>query len=249
MDPYRTPALVLERPPRPLTMVPWIVAAIVVMYGGLFTVFLAARTADAVAGGRARSCPPARGEVPPAPPAVLAPAAEAARPRLHLRPLDLAPSRVRATAAPSSESPIPWPPALVAASGPPEHRGAALLARARRLAAAGLDLRVFESTVYPADLALASQRGDLLGTRYFIPYEHDGQQVGVAILAVDDGSLLDRAGFQLGDVVTSIDGHALTRADREQFFSDRMAPGDRGVVTVEVLRRGARVVLGIHWSR
>jgi putative serine protease PepD len=73
--------------------------------------------------------------------------------------------------------------------------------------------------------------------------EPEGDTAGVEVTEVRSGSPAERAGLAVGDVVTSIDGRAITTAAELQSTIDARQPGDKA--TVGYVRNGANRTLTV----
>lgn len=74
-----------------------------------------------------------------------------------------------------------------------------------------------------------------------IPYEEDGQVMGLRLYGIRRSSTLGNLGFQNGDRVTQIDGQAVRGPDSALEIYARTHARDR--ITVDLIRRGAPLTL------
>jgi membrane-associated protease RseP (regulator of RpoE activity) len=152
---------------------------------------------------------------------------------------------VAATVA-AEEEPLPWPPNILSGSGVESHDPSELLARARRLASAGLDLTVTETRLSPAafrdGLAGLALHGDSSAVR---AVRRHGALIGMRFEGVRPGSLLGLAGLQSGDIVTAVNGHRIAGGESPGATG---GSGVAGAAVIEVLRGPRRVVLATCWQ-
>lgn len=161
-------------------------------------------------------------------------AVEAARP----------PPPPQCAAAPPREAP-PQPafvaPLGLASLGRATHEPTLLLARAARLRSDGADLTLTRSVLpMPVDRALAEALAPhaRIGARFAVG--------GIEIQSLPAGSTVFLAGLQRGDVVTAVNGHALTKP--EAALDAYSSVHDTEVAVIEVIRGGWRIVLEVRFS-
>jgi hypothetical protein len=134
------------------------------------------------------------------------------------------------------------PPLDLATLGAPTHDPATLLARATRLLGDGADLTLTRSTL-PMPIHEAIEEG-------FAPHARIAARVawgGVEIKSLPLGSTASLAGLQRGDVLTAINGYALTRP--EDVIEAHRSLLATGVAVLEVIRGERRVVIEARFRR
>jgi membrane-associated protease RseP (regulator of RpoE activity) len=231
--PYRTPASIDPDPTPPgrsKTLDRWVRAV-----SGAAVIFLLAASAtmfamihDLVRSPRIQGVPEAN-HVARAPSI----AAEAARPP---------PAPPQCASPPPREAPppravlAPLAPLGLASLGAATHDPSALLARAARLRQDGADLTLTRSLLpMPVDRALAEA---------FAPHARIAARFaagGVEIQSLPTGSTALLAGLQRGDVVTAVNGQALTRP--ESALDAYRSVLATGIAVIEVIRGERRIVL------
>ena len=125
--------------------------------------------------------------------------------------------------------------------GASTHDPSALLARATRLRSEGADLTLTRSLLpLPVDRALAEA---------FAPHARIAAGFatgGIEILSLPRGSTAALAGLQRGDVVTAVNGHALTKPEAAlDAYSSVLATG---IAVLEVIRDERRIVLEARFT-
>jgi membrane-associated protease RseP (regulator of RpoE activity) len=134
------------------------------------------------------------------------------------------------------------PPLGLAALGAVTHDPAALLARASKLLADGADLTITRSTL-PMSIDRALEES-------FAPHARIAARVasgGIEIQSLPLGSTASLAGLQRGDVLTAINGYALTTPEAALDSYSNLTTTE--IVVLEVLRGEHRVVLDARFSR
>jgi hypothetical protein len=237
--PYRTPASIDPEPitaPRP-TLDRWVRAV-----SGAAVLFLLTATAmmftlmrdiaesrrfpgNAAATRFAKSASHEAAAKPPPPPKAPPPPPRCAEPPRA------APSTPRVFIAPLGLSSL----------GATTHDPAVLLARAARLRADGAEITLIRSLLPMAiDRALEEA---------FAPHARIAARFGtggIEIQSLPQGSTASLAGLQRGDVLTAVNGHALTRPDSVlAAYSSLKATG---VAVLEVIRDERRIVLEARFS-
>jgi membrane-associated protease RseP (regulator of RpoE activity) len=167
-------------------------------------------------------------------------AVEAAREPSQLR----APPAPACAALPPREAPLPRAfvaPLGLASLGATTHDPTVLLARATRLRQDGADLTLTRSLLpMPVDRALAEA---------FAPHARIAARFaagGIEIQSLPAGSTASLAGLQRGDVVTAVNGQALTRPESAlDAYSSVLATG---IAVIEVIRGERRIVLEARFS-
>jgi S1-C subfamily serine protease len=124
----------------------------------------------------------------------------------------------------------------------PNHDPRALALRAEQAAAAGDDVRVVRSHLSPAalDRLLSSPVPHLVPER-----DEVDRTVGVRVHGVVPDSGASDVGLEDGDLVLSLNGYLLDRPEIAAIAYDG-ALRDRQA-TIELFRRGRRVVLALAW--
>jgi membrane-associated protease RseP (regulator of RpoE activity) len=157
------------------------------------------------------------------------------------------------TGAPSSPSTgaiysahVPSPPAILSMMGVATHDPAQLLARARKLAGSGADVRVLEVEVPSIVMERAKARGNDLGASSMVPFEERGKTIGLRLGAVRANSPLAHAGFESNDIVVAVNGYAVENTT--WYDAALRKTGTKSLFVVEVIRSGERVVLAVHWT-
>jgi hypothetical protein len=132
--------------------------------------------------------------------------------------------------------PLLWPPTLLAtAGGSVTHDPRELLARAERLADAGADLSIRQTQLSRVSLPVG-------GSIQVVPVSHEGRPIGVRLSQL--GALLEDAGLESGDLVTSVNGYTYPE-DPRRWLEPFIQPSGNAVI--EVLRGKRRVVLSVRW--
>ncbi|MDB4996966.1 MAG: hypothetical protein JWM74_4398 [Myxococcaceae bacterium] len=156
------------------------------------------------------------------------------------------PSRA-ALSPPSTYSPrVPSPPAILVMMGVATHDPAQLLARARKLAGSGADVRVLEVEVPSIVMERAKAHGNDLGASSMVPFEERGRTIGLRLGAVRANSPLAHAGLESNDIVVAVNGYAVENTT--WYDSALRKTGTKSLFVVEVIRNGERVVLAVHWT-
>ncbi len=134
--------------------------------------------------------------------------------------------RPRATEVVEAPSPQPQP--------PPDEDG--VLAQVR----AGLD-QGNRTLSRRALNHLLSNQAVLMRTARLIPHEENGRVVGIRVYGIRRDSLLGLLGFENGDLVTRVNGYAMTSPDTA--LEAYAALPDADSLVVELMRRGTPVTL------
>ena len=130
---------------------------------------------------------------------------------------------------------LPWPPSILAKAGPVTHEPRELFARAERLAAAGADLSTRATHLSSVSLPDG-------GATRVVPVQHGGGPIGVRLL--HPGPLLEEAGIEDGDLVTSVNGYEYPQ-DPSLWLDPFLQRSGNAVI--EVLRGTRRVVISVRW--
>jgi general secretion pathway protein C len=137
---------------------------------------------------------------------------------------------------------MPSPARILADAGAPTHDPARLVARAERLRSSGLDVTVVQAHL---SRAAALDRAFSPASGTIDPVVRDGEVAGLVLRGFRADSTPVAAGLANGDVVASLNGHALTSPAKalEAIGDARRA----GRAVLEVLRGTRRLVLSIDW--
>jgi len=139
-------------------------------------------------------------------------------------------------------APIPGPTFSLSVLGKPTHAPGELWGRARKLGAAGFDVVLTRSRL-PGRSADALD-GELPFTAKIAPVSG---VPGIAIASMPPGSIARAAGLQEGDLITAVNGHAISSPDAALSAYSSLRHHELAVVE---LRRGGRlVVLKIGWGK
>jgi membrane-associated protease RseP (regulator of RpoE activity) len=148
------------------------------------------------------------------------------------------PASCGGVASPAAPSPVALSPVALSPEGSPTHVPAELWRRAQALSAAGADLTLSRTTL-PMPLVGAGEAS--IASQARIAYRPERGGVLIEGLPARSAALL--AGIAAGDVVTALNGYALTSPDAaiegyESVHATRIA-------VLEILRAGRRIVLQI----
>lgn len=126
--------------------------------------------------------------------------------------------------------------------GYPTHAPDALFRRAGKLVAAGVDLVLTETTI--ADRSLEDIERELAPSARILP-TGDGRGIQISILP--EGSIARAAGLQPGDLVTAVNGYALSTPEAliEAYGSVQQSR----IALIEAQRGSRRVVLKVGFAR
>ncbi len=148
------------------------------------------------------------------------------------------------TASASSTPRVPSPAAILVMMGVSTHDPAQLLARARKLATSGADIRVLDVEMPAIVVERAKARGNDLGAAAMVPFEDRGKTIGLRLGAVRPNSALAHAGLESNDIVVAVNGYALENTTWYDVALRKT--GTKSLFVVEVIRGGERVVLAVH---
>jgi hypothetical protein len=238
--PYRTLATIEpDLPPSPCRSPPldpaWIKA---VCAAGIFFLGTASAAMISLAAGATHPRPAARAM---APAAHLEAAPMPPRPALHAAPGEVASIR-HATL--EEEAPRWTGPSLaLSALGHPTHAPEELWSRAGKLVAAGVDIVLTETRIADRDLVEDVER-ELSPSARILPA---GGGQGIQISSLPAGSIARSAGLQRGDVITAVNGHALSTPSA--VIAAYASVRQTSEAVLEVHRGGRPVVLKVGLAR